>query len=55
MKTELIIKLNSEDCKKISKDLKKFIGVTNSLNPETYLLYNKIRLFDCAYSDIEKN
>ena len=52
MKTELIIKLNSEDCKKIQNDLERLEKV-NGLNSETYLLYNKIKGFSCPYTYIE--
>ena len=54
MKTELKINLSTEDCKKIYSDLKELINSRDGFNSETYLLYNKIKGFLCAYDDIEK-
>jgi len=55
MKTELNIKFDTKDCKKILADLT-FLKITktNNLNPETYLFYNKIKGMCCSYEDIEK-
>ena len=53
MRTELKISLSSKDCKEIFKDLKPLIENTCGLSPKLYLLYNKIKFFDVAYSDIE--
>ncbi len=55
METELNIKLNSEDCKKIFDDLKPFIEGKNGLNEKTYHLYNKIKFFITAYDSIEED
>ena len=54
MKTELTIKLNVEDCKKILNDLEKPVGNVSNLNQETYLLYNKLKGMVCGYSDLEE-
>lgn len=54
MKTELVIRLNTKDCEKIFKDLEQPIGKVSGLSPEVYLLYNKIKGFIAAYSDIEE-
>ncbi len=54
MKTELKIKFNTEDCKKISNDLRYFIEGKSGFNKETYHLYNKIKNFITAYDEIEE-
>ena len=53
MKTKLTIELTTTDCKQIFTDLKSNIGNLCGLNPETYLLYNKIKNFNCAWVEVE--
>jgi len=55
LNTKLNIELNTEDSKHIYDDLKSMIKGKSGLSVETYLLFNKIKGFCCAYTCIEND
>ena len=55
MNTDLNINFKTKDCKLIYEDFIKLrIDKIDGLNPETYLLFNKLKGMNCSYSNMEQ-